>query len=198
MPDDATEWVVYTGDAAPIPVSVRIIQDAHGRQLVTGLLIDAPEGQEISSQTLRSIRLRDVVAKVLEGQEPEVPAAQSPGEQPYREFARTYLKELARRPHGAMTAAANAHDISRATAHRWVQTCRQLGYLPTLSRRGELDIDGFYRSIATAYNQALAVTSKPAKVLAEEAGVPTGTAHRWVNEARRRGFLPPARQGRAG
>ncbi len=39
---------------------------------------------------------------------------------------------------------------------------------------------------------------KVAVVLAKEADVPVGTVHRWILEARRRGFLPPARQGRAG
>jgi hypothetical protein len=35
-------------------------------------------------------------------------------------------------------------------------------------------------------------------VLAEESDVPVGTVHRWILEARRRGFLPSARQGRVG
>lgn len=58
--------------------------------------------------------------------------------------------------------------------------------------------DGFYQQVAAAYSEAVLATSKPAKVLAEEAGVPVGTVHRWIREARRRGHLPPARRGRAG
>jgi len=34
--------------------------------------------------------------------------------------------------------------------------------------------------------------------LAEANGVPVSTVHRWVKEARRRGFLPPGRPGRSG
>lgn len=56
----------------------------------------------------------------------------------------------------------------------------------------------FYKQVAEAYSEAVLATSKPAKVMAEEAGVPVGTVHRWIREARRRGYLPPARQGRAG
>lgn len=56
----------------------------------------------------------------------------------------------------------------------------------------------FYRQVAEAYAAVVLTTSKPAKVMAEEAGVPVGTVHRWIREARRRGYLPPARRGRAG
>jgi hypothetical protein len=56
--------------------------------------------------------------------------ARGPGEQPLRAFADTYKAELAHDPRRAMTAAARAHRISRATAHRWADACRRLGYLP--------------------------------------------------------------------
>ncbi|SNT56667.1 hypothetical protein SAMN05443665_104568 [Actinomadura meyerae] len=58
--------------------------------------------------------------------------------------------------------------------------------------------DGFYRRVAVAYADQAAVTRSPAKALADEAEVPVTTVHRWVREARRRGFLPPAEQGKAG
>lgn len=69
---------------------------------------------------------------------------------------------------------------------------------PKLQRPDGSDPDAFYRKVAAAYEETVATTSKVAVVLAEEAGVPVPTVHRWVREARRRGFLPPARQGRAG
>jgi hypothetical protein len=67
-----------------------------------------------------------------------------------------------------------------------------------LSRPDGSNPDGFYRQVAEAYRDVAQTTSKVAKALAEEANVPVGTVHRWIMEARRRGFLPPARQGRAG
>jgi hypothetical protein len=55
-----------------------------------------------------------------------------------------------------------------------------------------------YRHVAEAYNETLAKTSAPAPVLVAEADVPVPTVRRWIAEARRRGLLPPGRQGRAG
>lgn len=69
---------------------------------------------------------------------------------------------------------------------------------PRLSRPDGTDPDGFYRQVAQAYSAAVAKSRKVAPTLAEEAGVPVPTVHRWIAEARRRGFLPPARKGRAG
>jgi hypothetical protein len=67
-----------------------------------------------------------------------------------------------------------------------------------LSRPDGSDPDAFYRQVAEAYRDVVQATPKVAKALAKEADVPVGTVHRWVLESRRRGFLPPARQGRAG
>jgi hypothetical protein len=67
-----------------------------------------------------------------------------------------------------------------------------------LHRPDRSDPEGFYRRVADAYNETLATTSAPAPVLVAEAGVPVPTARRWIAEARRRGLLPPGRQGRAG
>lgn len=67
-----------------------------------------------------------------------------------------------------------------------------------LTRPDGTDPDAFYELVAQAYREALTTTSAPALAMAEEAGVPVGTAHRWIREARRRSFLPPARRGRVG
>jgi hypothetical protein len=58
--------------------------------------------------------------------------------------------------------------------------------------------DSFYRDVAHAYRELAQSTARPAAELAEVGGVPVTTAHRWIKEARRRGFLPPGRPGRAG
>lgn len=67
-----------------------------------------------------------------------------------------------------------------------------------LTRPDGTDPEGFSRRVAEAYVEAASATRAPATVLAEEAGVPVTTVHRWVREARQRGHLPPARKGRAG
>jgi hypothetical protein len=69
---------------------------------------------------------------------------------------------------------------------------------PRLTRPEGADPDEFYPRVAAAYSQYAPETRAPAKEIAAEAGVPVTTAHRWIREARRRGFLPPAMKGKAG
>ncbi len=69
---------------------------------------------------------------------------------------------------------------------------------PRLTRPDGTNPDVFYRLVAAAYYEYAAATRAPAKEMAAEAGVPVTTAHRWIREARRRNWLPPAKQGRAG
>jgi hypothetical protein len=58
--------------------------------------------------------------------------------------------------------------------------------------------DVFYKRVADVYRELVGWTNRPAVELAEANGVPVTTAHRWVKEARRRGFLPPGQKGRRG
>ena len=57
--------------------------------------------------------------------------------------------------------------------------------------------DEFLVHVASAYTQA-AGGGSPAKVIAEQAKVPIRTVHGWITQARKRGYLPPGRPGRAG
>lgn len=58
--------------------------------------------------------------------------------------------------------------------------------------------EGFLKSVASAYLWLTSAGLRPAPGIAEMAGVPVRTVHRWVSDARKRGILPPARPGRAG
>lgn len=69
---------------------------------------------------------------------------------------------------------------------------------PTLTRPNGVNPEGFYQIVAANYLSAVRTSQRPAAVLAEQAGVPVATVHRWIAETRRRGLLPPARKGRAG
>ena len=62
--------------------------------------------------------------------------------------------------------------------------------------RGRPDL--FYRQVADAYLDLSQASHRPASDIAHSHGVPVTTAHRWVKEARRRGFLPPGRPGKTG
>lgn len=64
-------------------------------------------------------------------------------------------------------------------------------------REGGLN-DEFFAELAKVYREATAETRAPAKLIADELGIPVGTVHRWVREARLAGALPPARKGAAG
>lgn len=58
--------------------------------------------------------------------------------------------------------------------------------------------DAFYWRLAKVYGDLAALGEPPAARIAEANEVPTTTAHRWIREARHRGFLPPAKHGKAG
>jgi hypothetical protein len=62
--------------------------------------------------------------------------------------------------------------------------------------RGRPDV--FYREVADVYLDLAQASHRPASDIAARHGVPVSTAHRWVKEARRRGFLPPGRPGKTG
>lgn len=66
-----------------------------------------------------------------------------------------------------------------------------------LTRPDGQDPEAFYAAVADAYRSALDEGVPIAPTLAVEAGVPVGTARRWISESRRRGFLSPGRRGRA-
>jgi len=58
--------------------------------------------------------------------------------------------------------------------------------------------DEFYRRVAEAYGWLATRSRRPAAELAELNDVPITTVHRWIKEARHRGFLGPGRRGGAG
>jgi hypothetical protein len=154
-------WQRVSSGDLPMPVEIRVTRHSDGRYVITGLMLgDQFKPTEITSQTLREIRLSKILARLLADFDPDNPPAWSPGiavrmaadvnadqgrhiaagrgqrgpsEKALRDFARTYLAELGRHPRRAMSAAAKAHNISRATANRWAATCRELGMLPTVS-----------------------------------------------------------------
>lgn len=55
--------------------------------------------------------------------------------------------------------------------------------------------DDFYRQVGAAYEYLAEQMKAPAAEIARKNRVPITTAHRWVREARARGFLPPGRKG---
>lgn len=67
----------------------------------------------------------------------------------------------------------------------------------TIPRPDSRDLgDDFYKAVAAAWS-SLTTSPNPSSVLAMTNDVPISTVHRWVKEARRRGFIPPARARRS-
>ena len=58
--------------------------------------------------------------------------------------------------------------------------------------------DDFYEDLAQVYKGLVANKTAPAPAIAQQAGVSVRTVHGWISEARKRGYLPPARRGAAG
>ena len=56
----------------------------------------------------------------------------------------------------------------------------------------------FLEDVAAYYHWCLATGRRPAPTLAERTGHSARTVHSWIYQARKRGVLPPARQGKAG
>jgi hypothetical protein len=97
-------------------------------------------------------------------------------------------------------------EIDRAISARWYGESRvewlrkEIGWGADepLRRPDAGNRDTFSARVALAYLTALSTTSNPTKAIADQADVPHATAQRWVVTARKDGYLPPARAGRAG
>ena len=158
-------WVNVSGGGLPWDVALRFHPHKDGRYVFTGLVVSGalPDPPEITSKSLRHVRLADIQAALFGpdgpypfdptvpegGSNPAAPGVarwladqlaadgqasggpvRGPSDDALRKFASTYRAARKSEPHRAMAAAAAAHNISRATANRWADRCRQLGYLP--------------------------------------------------------------------
>jgi len=154
--------------------------EREGRRVITTLVIHAdPWPHGVTAASLKALPLGWIEAVV-----------NSP----------TALKELAERDTGdpkADPVHMAFHDMDKTFLFTDLPHIK--AEAPRLTRPDGTDPETFYRRVAEAYTAAVAKgTRKVAPTLAAEAGVPVPTVHRWIAEARRRGFLPPARKGRAG
>lgn len=93
-------------------------------------------------------------------------------------------------PVGRLEAAAN--EVSAGIAEAMLRKA------PRLYRPDGRHPEEFYSAVATHYRWHAALSRRPAARMAEAAGVPVTTVHRWIREARARGFLPKGRQGSVG
>jgi hypothetical protein len=164
-------------------VLVRIATGGGGRLVLTGLRIDG----ELSAELLRSIpigRIEAVANAQLTIGDDDVVLTAAPGLRdgavPHQPRSVDSGWEMTD-PIGATV----RPDIK----HRKIEQ-------PVKAGRGRPD--SFYQDVADIYQDLTQRSSRPAAELAEANNVPVTTAHRWIKEARRRGFLPPGRPGKTG
>lgn len=167
-------WFALTAVQAGCLALARTTADERGRQRITALLL---VGDPVDAMLLKKFPIGSINVTLNIAEMP----TRDPGEAaPLVDAARAMLVD-----HVETQARKAAGGVAPEPRER-------------LSRPDGTDPDGFYRRVAAAYREVAATTRTVAPVLAEEADVPVPTVHRWVMEARRRGFLPPARKGRAG
>jgi hypothetical protein len=179
-----SDWCEWRQEP-PLPgaVYVRVARAEGGRLVLAGLRIDGTPSAEL----LRAIpvgRIEAAANAQLAVVDDEVVAA------------------VAHRRHGTQPPAADTGwettDPARAVRRPRPRSRGTVSAAPRVVPAGRGRPDRFYRDIADAYLDLAQRSTRPASELAEAHGVPVTTAHRWVKEARRRGFLPPGRPGKAG
>lgn len=156
----------------------------NGRLVVTDVFVHA---EEITPAMLRQVSISRVEA-----------ALNAPADDHLGQTLAAYSRSWAVGGQGSWSdddlTVAQLRKRSPATAGDGDQANRR----ERLTRPTGQDTDNFYRLVAHVYRDHAASTRAPARELAAEAEVPVTTAHRWIREARRRGFLPPAARGKAG
>lgn len=91
-------------------------------------------------------------------------------------------------------------DRQLTTGHRIPEDLQPEAAFEGLRRPADGRIsDEFLRNVATVYRWLVAKGEEaPANMIGEKAGIPVRTVHRWIAQARKRRFLPPAVKGKAG
>lgn len=183
MGDDG--WVSMPGPEGADGLHVRP-RERDGRLMITELYLHA---SEITPEILRGLSIRRLEAELNAAPRLE-PGQPSPmGAAVVADFLRSTTDD---------TSDPSLDDL-RSRAHGQTRQARPTEPdRPRLTRPDGASPEEFYPRVAAAYSQYALLTTAPAKEMAAEAGVPITTAHRWIREARRRGFLPPARKGKAG
>lgn len=87
------------------------------------------------------------------------------------------------------------HQHMAGTVARFVEMMDELG--PLRREKGE-EPAAFAERVAEYYRVFSAFTSKPAKMISDQYGIPLPTVHGWIREARLQGKLPPGKRGKAG
>jgi hypothetical protein len=167
-------WVGFANADEPEWVYVRVQENEHGRLVISELHLVR---DRVDSATLRELPLGRIEA-----------LANSPA------IAEDIRAKLHQAPRPGI------EPLSPETRARW-ESRRIISPTPHLLHlavpKGTKP-DKFYKEAAELYVQLAKDSRRPAADLAERSGVSVASMHRWIAEARRRGYLPPAEPGRRG
>jgi hypothetical protein len=162
-------------------------RERDGRLMITDVYVHAAE---ITPQILRGLSIRRLEAELNAAPRLEPGHSYPAGAAVVADFARSTNEDT---PEPSLAELRNrAHQQTRKVPPK------EPPARPRLTRPDGAAPDEFYPLVAQAYWEYAPQTRAPAKEIATEAGVPVTTAHRWIREARRRGFLAPAKKGKAG
>jgi hypothetical protein len=204
-------WVRYVQDEPPVQAYVRFA-DQDGRLVAVDILLSSDAGLDTNS--LRHFSIARLEALV---NDPEAPWVREriniPGPL-VREAAAFYATSYGSRepdhwakqmivgqypdtnyPKARLPGPRKTPAGSQSVEHVFEEP--EYGLVVEIPK-GRSYGDDFYRDVAKKYSAAARAYRRPAVQIAEANGVPTATVHRWVKEARRRGFLGVARPGKAG
>lgn len=173
-------WIAVLGEGAAPEYYVRCREDGQGALEIVELLIAATS--RISAAALRDVPIGRIEATINATPSLRDAALKADGNpDPLLERLRT---GTGRAPGATDSFSVGGSGIGAS-------------HDAPLQRPDRSDPAAFYATVAARYQALVTHTAKPGVAIAEEAGVPVGTARRWISEARRRGLLPPGRQGRA-
>jgi hypothetical protein len=171
LPIGRSGWLAFADADVPDWVYVRVQENEHGRLVITELYLAR---ERVDTATLRALPLGRLEALA--------------NASPFTEEIRAKLND-APRP--------GVEPLSPEPRPRW-QSRKFTSRDPHLVVPKGTKPDQFYKEAAELYTELAATSRRPAAVLAERSGVATATVHRWIAEARKRGFLLPAERGRRG
>lgn len=195
------DWCEWRQDPPlPVAVLVQIRSGPGGRLVLSGLRIDG----EPTAELLRAIPIGRIEAAAnaqlaivddaVPADVPEAPRREpgpvvprhGPGPEPISAAAGAP-------PPTIVSTGWEISDPGRAVPRRTAYRIRSRTPVDGARRP-----DAFYADVARSYLDLAQTSARPALELATANDIPVSTAHRWIKEARRRGFLPPGRPGKAG
>jgi hypothetical protein len=167
-------WIAFANDDVPDWVYARVQENDHGRLAITELYLAR---ERVDSATLRALPLGRIEALA--------------NSSPLAEEIRAKLND-APRP--------GVEPLSPEPRERWEsrEIISPTPHLLHLAVPKGTKPDRFYKEAAELYAELATQSRRPAADLAERSGVSVASVHRWIAEARRRGYLPPAERGRRG